>query len=44
VVGSSVSQFISVSDQLMKQGWVKKMEGDVFALTEMGREVAAVLD
>lgn len=43
-IGSSVSQFISVSEQLLKQGWVQKMDGDIFALTDKGREVAAVLD
>ncbi len=43
-IGSSVSQFITVSEQLLKQGWVQKMDGDIFALTDKGREVAAVLD
>jgi predicted transcriptional regulator len=44
LVGDSVSRFINVSERLMSQGWVQKMNGDVFALTDKGREVAAVLE
>jgi len=43
LVGNSVTQFFSVSEQLVKAGWVQKMDGDVFALTNEGREIAAAL-
>ncbi len=43
IADNSVTRFIEVSEQLIKAGWVQKMDGDVFALTDQGREVAAVL-
>jgi len=44
LVGNSVTQLINVSEQLIKADWVQKQDGDVYALTERGREIAAVLD
>jgi predicted transcriptional regulator len=43
LAGNSVTRFIDISEQLVKAGWVQKKDGDVFALTDQGREIAAVL-
>lgn len=43
LVGNSISEFFRISGQLEDAGWVKKKEGDIFALTDKGREIAAVL-
>ena len=43
LLGNSVSEFFRISEQLKEAGWVEKKDGDIFALTDKGREIAAVL-
>jgi len=43
IAGNSITNLITASDRLMELGWVTKLDGDVFALTETGRDVASML-
>jgi predicted transcriptional regulator len=43
IAGNSVTRFFEITDRLVSAGWVTKMPGDVYALTDKGHEIAAVL-
>ena len=40
----NLTDFLDLSTRLVDQGYVEKGDDDVFALTERGREIAAVLE
>jgi hypothetical protein len=43
LVGNSASEFLTVSNQLVELGWVRRLDGDVLQLTDKGREIAELL-